>query len=152
MLLPNSPVGSRSGIRIVVRLDLEVIEHNGHLLVGLGQEQVRTVRVRRIVGGIARTVQLAALLGAAHVGEAAGAVRRRRARNLVLRLEGVLALEAAALQLTGAEDHGQAGTLANHALRLVAAELVVELVVGIGRLLALQIDLQIAVRAVGSVR
>lgn len=117
-----------------------MIENNGHLLVVLGQEQIGTVRVRRIVGGITRTVQFAALLRAAHVGEAAGAVWCRCAGYLILRLECVLALEATPLQLTRAEDHRQPRPIANYALRFIAAQLVVELVIRVRSLLSLQID------------
>lgn len=117
-----------------------MIENNGHLLVVLGQEQIGTVCVRRIVGGITRTIQLAALLRAAHIGEAACAIRCRCARYLIFRFECVLALEATPLQLTGAEDHGQPWTITDHTLRLIAAQLVIELVIRIRSLLSLQID------------
>lgn len=140
LFVEHLPIGTRCGVGTVVRLDLEVIENNGHLLVVLGQKQIGTVRVRRIVGGITRTVQFATLLRAAHVGEAACAVWCRRAGYLVLRLECVLALEATPLQLTRAEDHGQPWPIANHALRFVAAQLIVELVIRVRSLLSLQID------------
>jgi len=102
----NLPISSRCGIRIVIGLDLEVVKNNGHLLIGLGQKEVRAVRIRRIIGGVSRTVQFSALLRAAHIGETAGSVRSRCSRNFVLRLEGVLALKATTLQLPRAEDHG----------------------------------------------
>lgn len=50
------PICSCCSIRIIISLDLEVIEHDGYLLIGLAQEQIGAVRVRRIVGGVARTV------------------------------------------------------------------------------------------------
>ena len=57
-------------------------------------------------------------------------------------------LEASALLLTATEHHDEPRAIADHDARTCpfAAQLVIELVVGVCRLLALQVQLQIAVR------
>lgn len=142
------PVRSAGSVH-VVRLDFEAVKHDSHLFVGRRQEGVRAIDARRIVRGIAWAIELALLARRALVRETAGAVWGCGARHLVFRLERILGLKSTSLQLPRTEHHHQPRSVAHHAHRqLGAAQLVIELVIGVRRLLTLQIDLQVAICAV----
>ena len=78
---PDSPVRRAVG---VLRADLEVVEHEAHLLVALRLERVLAPSGGRVVGRVARGVEVAPLPGRRAVGELAAAVRSRRTRYQVL--------------------------------------------------------------------
>lgn len=78
---------------------------------------------------------------------------REVAVSLRYKLESAANLKTSSLKLARAEHHHQTGTLAYDRVRFFcAAQLVIVLVVCVHGLLALQIDLKVAIRAVGAVK
>lgn len=57
-----------------------MVEHDGDLLIGVGDQRVRAVGARRVVGRVAGRVEVAALLRLGAVGERALAAGRRGTR------------------------------------------------------------------------